>query len=208
MSQLTFNLPFRKTLGRDDFLVSECNKVAVGWVDAWPDWPFHMMLIWGDSGCGKTHLGHIFSNVHIDARDLNEEDFAGYPEKIVVENADKGVSETALFHLYNYAKESGKFVMVTAQKVPEFKLPDLASRMKAMLKVKIEAPDDELLFALLVKGFAERGIVVPVKVLEYVIQNSQRSFAAVQTFLDAADRLSLAEKRAITVPLVKTIIGK
>lgn len=206
MGQMAFSLPHKSAFGRSDFIVSECNKEAIGWIDAWPKWPFHVLVIYGPAGAGKTHLAHVFSDFHINAADLKEIDFEKYPNKIVVENIDQGVDEEVLFHLYNYTKEVGKTVMLVARVVPEFQLPDLASRMNAALKVKINAPDDELLFALLVKGFADRGIVVPANVLEYVIKNSERSFKAVQEFLEKADRLSLEKKRAITIPIAKEVL--
>lgn len=204
--QLALTLPVRHAFGRADFCVSACNAEAVHWVDRWPDWPFHVLLIYGDSGCGKTHLGHIFSDFHIEAADLVEADFETFPQKIVVENVSANTNETALFHLYNFALETGRSVILTARSVPVFQLPDLQSRMQALLKVPIKAPDDELLFALLMKGFLERQMLVSADVLEYIVKNTERSFAAVQSFLEAADQLSLAQKRKITVPVAKDIL--
>ena len=39
MSQLPLDLQFISTPGRDDFLVSDCNRLATSWIDRWPDWP-------------------------------------------------------------------------------------------------------------------------------------------------------------------------
>ena len=207
ISQLALNLPVRHALGRADFCVSACNAEAAHWIDRWPDWPFHCLLLYGDSGCGKTHLGRIFSDFQIEAAALPEADFETFPQKIVVENVSANTNETALFHLYNFALESGRSVILTARSVPDFQLPDLQSRMQAMLKVQIKAPDDELLFALLMKGFSERQILVPADVLEYIVKNTERSFAAIQTFLKAADQLSLEQKRKITIPVAKQILS-
>ena len=205
--QLALSLPVRSAFGRADFCVSACNAEAVSWIDRWPDWPFHCLLIYGDSGCGKTHLGRIFSDFHIEAADLSAADFETFPQKVVVENVNAQTDETALFHLYNFALESGRSLILTARKVPVFQLADLQSRMQAMLKVQIKAPDDELLFALLMKGFSERHILVSADVLEYIVKNTERSFAAIQSFLEAADQLSLEQKRKITVPVVKQILS-
>ncbi len=204
--QMALTLPFQRALTRSDFCVSACNAEAVGWVDGWPNWPFHCLLIYGDSGCGKTHLAHIFSDFKIGAADLSTADFSSFPQKIVVENIDALTDETALFHLYNFALETGRFIILTARQIPQFQLPDLQSRMQAMLKVRIQAPDDELMFALLLKGFFERHMLVEVGVLEYIIKNSERSFTAIQGFLKKADQLSLEQKRKITVPVAKAIL--
>lgn len=208
LSQMALTLPFQRAFGRSDFCVSMCNSEAVNWIERWPDWPFHCVLIYGDAGCGKTHLGHIFSDFHVVARDLGVLDYTSFPQKIVVEGIDDGVDETALFHLYNFAMETGRFLILTARRVPVFQLPDLQSRMQAVVKVKINVPDDALLLALLQKGFTERSVLVGADVLEYIVKNSERSFSAIQHFLTVADQLSLEQKRKITIPLAREILAQ
>lgn len=70
-------------------------------------------------------------------------------------------------------------------------------------RVPISEPDDEMLEALILKLFSDRGIMVSADVLNYIIQNMERSFSYALKLVDAADSLSLALKRAVTVPLIK-----
>ena len=50
-ANLTGQLPFEFTpepyLGKEDFMVAACNYEAFKLVDAWPDWPFFAVCIYG-----------------------------------------------------------------------------------------------------------------------------------------------------------------
>ena len=58
-AQLVLNLGHRPALGREDFLVADGNRVAVDWIDQWPDWPQPGLALHGDPGAGKTHLSGL-----------------------------------------------------------------------------------------------------------------------------------------------------
>ena len=68
-------------------------------------------------------------------------------------------------------------------------------------------PDDALLSALLVKLMQDRQLQAPRPVVDYLLSHGVRSFEGVQETVEALDKLSLAEKRAITVPLVKRVLA-
>ena len=76
---------------------------------------------------------------------------------LVVEDIDRGIAdEQALFHLLNRARESRLSVLLTSCSAPgdlEFRIPDLRSRLRALPVVALEAPDEALLKAVLVKLF-------------------------------------------------------
>ena len=75
--QLTFDLPRRIALSRTDFLISDSNAAAVGWIDRWPDWPARALALHGPAGCGKTHLVHLWcaqtAGVIVPGETLSEE---------------------------------------------------------------------------------------------------------------------------------------
>ena len=54
--QLAIDLPYREALGRADFLVSDCNEAALGWIERWPQWPSSALVLHGPAGSGKSHL--------------------------------------------------------------------------------------------------------------------------------------------------------
>lgn len=211
MNQLPLPLGHRPALGREDFLIAQANAEAVAWLDRWPDWPAPALVLHGPPGCGKTHLGQVF------AAGAGARVVAGTPglvldppslltaPAVVVDDADAGLDEASLFHLYNGAKEAGTRLLLTAQAAPGrwVTLPDLRSRLSSCPAVAIGPPDDAVMAAVLVKLFADRQLKVGTEVITYLLRHMDRSFEAAQALVAEADRLSLAEQRAITVPLVK-----
>ena len=206
IKQLTLGLPYRQTFDRQGFVVSPCNSMAVLWIDRYPNWGSHALLVYGPKGCGKTHLSHMFAERHLDAATLSENE---WPEvdRLVVENIDKLTNERALFHLFNWTKEQNIGLLMTASHIPQFDLPDLASRIMMCPKVPILPPDDELIHAVLSKAFSDRSIMVDTSVLEYATRYTERTFEAVQALIDMADTLSLSQNRRITIPIVKQVLA-
>ena len=86
------------------------------------------------------------------------------------------------------------------------KLPDLSSRLLAIPAIRIGNPDDAFIKALLVKLFMDRQLSISEEAIEYAIKNMERSFKGAGDLVAAADKLSLARHRAITVPLLREIL--
>lgn len=210
LKQLTLGLPYRVTFDREDFIVAPCNVDAVTWVDLYPYWSAHALLIYGSAGCGKTHLSYMFARPHIDAKDLDRfaELIPADARRVVVENIDETIDEQALFHVFNWTREQNIGLLMTARTIPMFKLPDLASRMALVQKIGILPPDDELIYAVLGKAFDERGILVDSSVLEYAVRQTERSFPALHALIDGADKLSLEQNRRITIPIIKQVLSR
>lgn len=206
IKQLTLDLSYRQTFDRQGFVVSPCNSMAVLWIDRYPNWGSHALLVHGPKGCGKTHLSHMFATQHLNAEELSETE---WPEidRLVVENIDRLTNEKALFHLFNWTKERNIGLLMTATHIPQFDLPDLSSRIMMCPKVPILPPDDELIYAVLNKAFTDRGIVVDTSVLEYATRYTERTFEAVQALIDMADTLSLSQSRRITIPIIKHVLA-
>ena len=129
---------------------------------------------------------------------------------LVLEDADRApIAEERLFHLLNAARSAQTPLLITARQAPSLwplTLPDLRSRITATSTATIAAPDDALLSALLVKLFADRQIAVDPKVIAYALPRIERSFAAAQALVAAVDRLSLAEKRAVSVRVLGRVL--
>ena len=77
-------------------------------------------------------------------------------------------------------------------------LPDLLSRLKALPLASIEAPDDALLRAVLVKLFADRQLSVEPHIVDYVLVRMERSMSAAERFVAEADRQALVLQRRVT----------
>lgn len=205
--QLALGFPSRQAYGRSNFWVAPCNQEAIAWIDKYPDWPMHALLIYGEAGSGKTHLAAIFSEERIEAKDLTE-DFMPKSNKIVVENLEELKDEKALFHLFNRMHELKGGLLMTAAKVPTFQLPDLQSRIGMTPKAQIQMPDDETIMSVCAKMFSDKQAIVEPAVFSYIATHAPRSFDAVRKVVNTADELSLAEGRRITIYLVKEAIEK
>ncbi len=215
--QLPLDLGHRIAYGRDDFLVSPSNVEAVTWIDRWQEWTHPVLILYGPAASGKTHLAAVWaaqSKAFFWTVDdvISEKPLAGY-KALVIEHADLLIgdrdAETKLFHLYNMAKEQNFFCLITTTAPPSqlsFALPDLASRLKSSPSVGIHAPDDTLLSAILVKLFADRQITVAPDVLRYILPRMDRSFVAARHLVEKADNLALAQKRPISIPLIRHVI--
>jgi chromosomal replication initiation ATPase DnaA len=217
MTQLTFDLPRRIGQSRADFLISDSNAAALAWIDRWPDWPARALALHGPAGCGKTHLVHLWcaqrASVIVRGEALSEEVVARLVwerrNRIAIDNADRG-SEIALLHLYNFCMESQGGLLMAARLPPTawtVVLPDLDSRLRAVLAMEIGLPDDALLGAVLVKHFADRQLRVPPEVIAYLLTHMERSFAAAAEMACRLDSVSLRDRRAITVPLARQLLS-
>ena len=206
--QLPLMLSYRKAFGRSDFMVAPCNKEAISWIDKWPNWPVPAVLIYGESGSGKTHLASIFSEYRLEAKDLTKDFIPYFQKKIVVENLEELSSEEALFHLFNFVRDMGGYLLLTARAIPEFKLVDLKTRIQSVPKAAIFMPDEAFVNEVLMHAFAERHILVEEYVLAYAMTHMARSFRAIQNLIQTADELSLAEGRKITIPVIKETLNR
>ncbi|CAA7627199.1 DNA replication protein [Magnetospirillum sp. UT-4] len=217
--QLAFDLGHRPAFGRADFLRAASNAEAVAWLERWPDWPAHALALHGPAGCGKTHLLAAFAEsaeavARVDACGLSAEAVPGLVESarvVVVDRLDALADEAALFHLWNLTKETGRFLLLAGRQAPArrpVRLPDLASRLAATQAIGIGAPDDSLLAAVLVKLFADRQLKVGAEVVTFLLGRIERSFAAIGAVVDALDRASLSERRAVTVPLARAVLER
>lgn len=207
MSQFAFELAHAPVYREENFVVSACNRAAHEWVLRWPNWPAHALLVYGPSGSGKTHLGHIWAGRAKAA--ATPVDAASLKSHALIEQIET-MEEKTLLHLLNAAKENRFSLLLTAnvaaRELP-FKLPDLTSRLLALPAVAIDAPDDDVLMAALRKQFSDRQLMVDDEVLHYVMPRIERSFAAIRSTVEALDKQALAEKKNITVPFVKRVLG-
>ena len=210
--QLPFDLPGRNAMGAGDFVTSASNEAALTMIEAWPNWPGPALAVHGPAGCGKTHLGHVWQEkvgaaaLFLDAPTSLPE----LPTPPVLILDEPVLDETAFFHLLNRVKNDGGALLILSREAParwDVQLPDLASRLKALPTVEVSPPDGALLGAVLVKHFTDRQINVAPDVIDYLLRHIERSFSAAADVADRLDRAALAERKAITIPLVKRVLG-
>ena len=213
--QLILDLRSIPSMGRNDYFVSDVNKEAVKWLDAWPNWATFGFIVCGPFGSGKSHLAQVLKALShgdiIESKDISDENIDQLSEKkcLIIENIELLRSETLLFHLYNMLLENKNNLMLTSKLTMSqirFELPDLKSRLLSMPQVNIGFPDDRLLKNLLIKQFLDKGILVEMDVIEYLIKRIDRSFEAISKLVSKIDFQSLEKAKKITIPFIKNTI--
>ena len=117
--------------------------------------------------------------------------------------------EKFLLHFYNLIEEKKGYTILTDNIFPKFwsiDLPDLKSRILSSLFVLINQPDDNLLSLLIVKLFADKQILIDKKIIKFIVNRSERSFANLQSIVDMVDKKSLTTKKKINLNFVKELI--
>ncbi len=216
--QLAFDLPGTDALTRDEFFVSPANALALAAIDSWRGWPGGKMLLVGPTGSGKTHLAHVWLQAAgaalIHGAGLADADLPGLAAKgaVVVEDAGavagQTTAETALFHLHNLLAQGGFLLMTATSPARDWglRLADLTSRLQAAPVTRLDAPDDALLSAVLIKLFADRQITVAPNLIAYLITRMPRSINAARALVAALDAAALAQARPITRALAADVL--
>lgn len=220
--QLAFDLGHEPALGRDDYLVSPANALALAMLDQPQAWPQGRMLLIGPEGAGKTHLAAIWTGDHdaacLPARalDIAAADALAVPEgAVVIEDAD-GVAglagpEQALFHLWNLSAARGCRLLLTARDPVRdwgLSLPDLTSRMAATPAVRIEAPDEALLAAVLVKLLSDRQLSAPPGLIDWLTLRMDRDLGLARRLVAALDAEMMADRRPLTRGLAGDLLER
>ena len=225
MSQLSFNLDFRPAYGREDFFVGASNQMAIDTIDKWPDWgitPF--LIVFGPEGSGKKHVASVWkANPEakvFDAKTFPDADL----HKILMETPNIIIhqlhlilgdreAEEKLFHIYNryIGLDEKRTVLMTSRSAPsqlETVIPDLASRLKGSMAVRIDNPDDILLTQVLGKQLHDKGFQPTEDLLNYAIKLMERSWSSPKRLSDLLSKMSLDEQKGLTKKMIREAIIK
>jgi chromosomal replication initiation ATPase DnaA len=213
MRQVSFQFGFKSSYSLQDFIVSASNRDAFNYIMSWPNWGDHrfarMLYIYGPDGSGKTHLSHIWKGKSgAEFADLkNLKDLYNKSNALILDNIEDYLDcQDDLFHLINIALDRKFFLLITSRCSPgnlDIKLPDLRSRINAITSAGITNPDYELLSILLIKHFSDRQLKVSQEVINFIIARIERSFEVALKLVKKVDELALAQRRKITIPLIK-----
>ena len=217
LNQTIIKFDYDKNFKNEDYYLSKSNKHVFDFLNIWPKWEKNFVNIIGEKFSGKTHLINIFlqkkKGIKFEAKSFGNDDLKKIKiyENIIIENLTSNVNEKLLYSLFNLSEQDNKFIIVTSLKPIvniSFELKDLKSRAKNFILLNIEKPDDELIFAIILKNLADRQISLDKKFVEFIIKRIERSYSKIYDFIYKIDQLSLKKKKSIDFKIIKEVLGE
>ena len=217
LNQEIIKFDYGQNFTDDDFYVSKSNRHIFDLLIKWPKWEKNFLNISGEKFSGKSHLINIFlkkfNGIKLEANLLNNDHLGDIKlhQNIVLENLNKEIKEDLFFTLCNIIEQDNKYLIVTSNQPivdVDFNLIDLKSRSKNFLLQNIEKPDDELIFALILKNLSDRQISLDKKLIHYIIKRIDRSYGKIIDFIYKIDEVSLKKKRSIDFKIIKEVLGE
>jgi len=211
LNQLLLDFDYKQNFKDDDFYVGKSNYYTFELINKWPKWEKNFLNINGPKYSGKSHLVNIFlqkyKGIKINSNSLCDENLKEIKlyQNIILEDLDLNINEKLIYTLLNIIDQDNKFLITTSiQPISEikFRLKDLRSRTKNCLLAKIGNPDDELMFALILKNLSDRQITLDKKLIDFIIKRVERSYGKIFEFIYKIDRISLKKKKPIDFKII------
>ena len=211
LNQLLLDFDYEQNFRDDDFYVGKSNFYSFELINNWPNWEKNFLNISGEKFSGKTHLTNIFlkkfDGIRIESSLLTDENLKTIKpyQNVVLEDLNLNINEKLIYSLFNIIDQDDKFLIITSLKPVveiDFRLEDLKSRTKNCLLAKIENPDDELMFALILKNLSDRQITLDKKLIDFIIKRVERSYGKIFEFIYKIDRISLKKKKSIDFKII------
>lgn len=214
--QLPLDLVLDAAHNRDDLVVGPSNEQAVALIERWPDWPAPVAVLAGPPGSGKTHLAAIWREMSgarsLTADQLTEGVDAAEQGPVLIDDLDSApLDEVGMFHLINAVRQNGTSLLIVSRRFPQawgVKLPDLASRLKAVTTVEIHEPDDILMMAVVTKLFSDRQVEVEPHVVQFLVRRIERSLSAAMEVVARLDRAALERQCRVSRALAAEIVAQ
>lgn len=183
--------------------------------------------LWGPATVGKTHLlqavcaaanqaGRAVGYLPLASLEaVRAELFEGWggSDLVALDDIDRIAGradcERALFRLYNDLAERGGRLVISSTAAPgalDLGLPDLASRLGALVIFRVEALDEAGMVEALRLRARGRGLDLPDDTARYLMRRLPRDMASLCRWLDRFDLASLREQRRLTVPFVRGVL--
>ena len=217
LNQQILNFDYEQNFKDQDFYVSKSNEYSFKLLNSWPRWEKNFVNLIGENFSGKSHLINIFlknfKGTKISA-DLIDNSFLKkiiVHENIIIEDLSDTIDENLLFTIINTIDQDNKYLIVTSVKPIvelKFKLDDLNSRSKNFILSPIEQPEDDLMYALILKNLSDRQITINKKLIDFIVKRISRSYGKISDFIYKIDEISLKRKKPIDFKIIKEALGE
>lgn len=188
-----------------------------------------LTYISGDYGVGKSHL--LFATCHSAQLQNKSSLYLSFKQKnelsvdlleglehtqiLCIDDVqlikDDYAWQVALFNLINRVKESGAcHLLITADAGPKallLQLADLQSRLTWGVSYQLQPLNEQFKLQALEIRAARRGLKMPEEVAHFLLTHLQRDMPVLMATLDKLDQSSLQQKRKLTIPFVKQVLG-
>ena len=217
LNQLILKFDYEQNFKDQDFYVSKSNQHSFKLLNNWPKWEKNFINLIGERFSGKTHLINIFlkkfKGLKINSNEISNQSLNEIKihENIIIENLNEEVNENLFFTLLNIIEQDNKYLIITTLKPIvdfSFKLNDLNSRSKNFLLSNIDKPEDDLMFALILKNLSDRQILIDKKLINFIIKRIERSYRKIFDFIYKIDEISLKRKKPIDFKIIKEVLGE
>ena len=216
LDQKLLDFGISESFDENDYYVSKSNYFAKNIIETWPQWEKKIVNLTGERYSGKTHLSTIFkikSNaLYLLSKNIENSTLKNIKlsNSIIIEDLDDKFDETLLYSIFNLVEQDNKYLLISSNKPIDtlsFSLPDLVSRLKNCIIANIEQPDDDLIYAIILKSFSDRQIKLDNKIVDYIIKRIARSYSKMHEFIYKIDELSLKKRKSINFKIIKEIIN-
>lgn len=166
---------------------------------------FSSLILKGPKASGKTCLLNIYAKrsgaqflKKEEISKLNLPDFLLPDHFYILEDINEIKDEELLLRLINSAVEAQAFLALSERENTEFKLRDLVSRLKNIFCVEIKNPGHDAMEQLLVKGFADKQIKLPHRLIEFIISHTERKYCAILEAINKVENFCQENGRNIS----------
>ncbi|TCS32850.1 DnaA protein [Acetobacter aceti NBRC 14818] len=206
MRQLPLPFGHKRRFDEAGFVSGRSNAAARTWLfatDAEKNWSENRLALWGGQGRGKTHLLQVWGQRNdamiVDAAQ-GLPDIATLLERTPRALAldalpEQGLDELALLRIINTSRERRMPLLMVARMPPSLwtvTLPDLCSRLRATMTVEVGPAEDVLLYRLMLRLLAERQLVVPRQITDWLLQRLPREASVIEDAVSRIDAVTLA----------------
>lgn len=189
---------------------------------------YKFLYLWGEQGCGKTHLLLATNNyyrdsnssiVYLPIKDLIDADYKildnlENKSMVLIDDLDLLINfknwNEILFHFFNRIQQNNHCLIVTAKHRPQdlqCTLPDLSSRLASGITFNIKSLDEnDKIIALQIMA-NKKGLTLSEKTAKFLINHCQRDTASLFQLLEHLDQASMYEQRNLTIPFIKKILN-
>ena len=170
-----------------------------------------LIILYGPAKSGKTHLANIWiKNNDAIQYNGNLSNIVKVKQNVLIDNILFNLNEENIFHIINHCNLNKLSILITTNSYLSnynFRIEDLASRLKIFEILKIKQPDDELIINLIIKLLHDRQIIINNEsIFSYILKRIKRTYQDVFLLIENIDNLSLEKNRELTIPLIKELI--